>query len=125
MKNLLVNILIAAIIGGFATFTSAMNLVSPVPTAQDSLQTDTTKLYLSQNGIIDAQVQIEELPRVVKSAVATKYAAYAIQKAYKGNDDTYKLILKNSDAKLIVYYKAEGTFLKAETVRTEQMVVLA
>lgn len=125
MKNLLVNILVAATIGGFATLSSAMNLVSPVSTAQDTVRTDTIKQYLSQNGLIDGQVQIEELPQVVKSAIATKYAAYAIQEAYKGNDDTYKLILKNADAKLIVYYKAEGAFLKAETVRTEQMVVLA
>lgn len=125
MKNLLVNILVAVTIGGFATLTSAMNLVSPVPTAEDTVQADTVKMCLSQNRSVDIQVQIEELPRVVKSAVATKYAAYAIQKAYKGNDDTYKLILKNEDAKLIVYYEAGGAFLKAETVRTEQMVVLA
>ena len=54
-----------------------------------------------------------ELPQAVKSAVISKYVAYAI-----------KLILKGDRNKLIVYYTADGEYLSQETVKTVQMVAL-
>lgn len=65
-----------------------------------------------------------ELPQAVKSAVISKYVAYAIEQFSFEENSVYKLILKGDRNKLIVYYTADGEYLRQETVKTVQMVAL-
>lgn len=65
-----------------------------------------------------------ELPQAVKSAVISKYVAYAIEQFSFEENSVYKLILKGDRNKLIVYYTADGEYLSQETVKTVQMVAL-
>ena len=62
--------------------------------------------------------------RIVKSAVISKYVAYAIEQFSFEENSVYKLILKGDRNKLIVYYTADGEYLSQETVKTVQMVAL-
>lgn len=130
MKNLVLNILIAVAAALFAKTVSAVDFTTSLnEVRQDTVLLNTVKeisfssLSLAQNEIFQDRIDISELPQPVKSAVAPRYAAYAIQQAYKGNN-MYKLLLVNAGLKLIVFYDANGNFLQEETVKSVKTVVL-
>lgn len=66
--------------------------------------------------------RLSELPQRVKSLVVTRYAAYCIDEVYKGAGQSYKMVLKNGTAKMVVYYSASGELLKKEVVKTPPIV---
>lgn len=68
------------------------------------------------------KMDVSALPQAIKSAVAPKYVAYAIDEAWAESTDRYKLVLKNGKTKLIVYYSADGEFLGQEAVKVAQLV---
>ena len=106
MKNIKRTLWIAIVVGAFTLSAFAVDLV---PTSESLLQ----------------KVEIRtELPQAVKSAVISKYVAYAIEQFSFEENSVYKLILKGDRNKLIVYYTADGEYLSQETVKTVQMVAL-
>ena len=105
MKNIKRTLWIAIVVGAFTLSAFAVDLV---PTSESLLQNEVRT----------------ELPQAVKSAVISKYVAYAIEQFSFEENSVYKLILKGDRNKLIVYYTADGEYLSQETVKTVQMVAL-
>ena len=63
-----------------------------------------------------SEIQLEDLPTAVTVAVANAYAGYAISKAYKGDDNTYKVKVSRDDVKKVVYYNENGELQKEKEV---------
>lgn len=130
MKNLVKSILVASTVSLFATSASAVNFTSvQVNTVQDTIIEDTLKkdvppVVLAQNEVTYEKVATTDVPQAVTSAVAAKYAAYTVDEAFKGSDKTYKLVLKNGDAKLTVIYNESGEFVKEENASNEGSIML-
>ena len=129
MKNIKRTLWIAIVVGAFTLSAFAVDLV---PTSESLLQKVEKKNEVRT-----------ELPQAVKSAVISKYVAYAIEQFSFEENSVYKLILKGDQFiaiafqnqfinrilkgdrnKLIVYYTADGEYLSQETVKTVQMVAL-
>ena len=110
MKNIKRTLWIAIVVGAFTLSAFAVDLV---PTSESLLQKVEKKNEVRT-----------ELPQAVKSAVISKYVAYAIEQFSFEENSVYKLILKGDRNKLIVYYTADGEYLSQETVKTVQMVAL-
>ncbi len=126
MKNLVKSAIVALTVSVFAVPASAEeNVMIPV-NAQDTLvKKDTvvkeeTPLLLAQSEVTYTEVEVAEVPEVVTKAVASKYEGYAIDKAAKGTDDSYKLEIKKEEGKLTVYFTEAGEFLKEETPKAEE-----
>ncbi len=123
MKNVVKMILVVAVSGLFSLSVSAQNQVE-----QDTIKKDTVKkeapvvVCLASDEVTYAKIEVADVPEVVKSAVAAKYAAYVTDEAYKGSDNSYKLVLKKEKAKLVVYYSETGQFQKEEAVKETQSV---
>ena len=109
MKNIKRTLWIAIVVGAFTLSAFAVDLV---PTSESLLQK------------VEKNEVRTELPQAVKSAVISKYVAYAIEQFSFEENSVYKLILKGDRNKLIVYYTADGEYLSQETVKTVQMVAL-
>lgn len=132
MKNLVKSVLVVATVGMFVTSASAINgiavqdvMVQDTVVKKDTVKKDVPEtLMLAQNEVTYTKIETAEVPETLKSAVSTKYAAYSIEEAYKGSDNGYKLVLKNGDAKLTVYYNEAGEFVKEESCEAPQTVVL-
>ena len=69
-------------------------------------------------------VSKEELPQEVRSAIASRYVAYAISSVFRDHEDNYKVILKSQSSKMIAFYSADGEYLKQEIVKPVQIVAL-
>ncbi len=55
-----------------------------------------------------------ELPQEVTSSLDELYSAHEIEEIHRGDDDSYKVKVKNQDDVAVVYYSSEGDFLRAE-----------
>lgn len=61
------------------------------------------------------KIDIDNVPLVVKSAIAARYSAYVVEEAFIEDNSYYKLMLKKRGSKLAVYYSGNGEFLRKET----------
>lgn len=110
MGNIKRTLWIATVVGAFTLSAFAIDLV---PTSASLLRK------------VEKKNEVwSDLPQAVKSAVISKYVAYAIEQFSLEDNSVYKLILKSGWNKLIVYYTADGEYLSQETVKTAQMVAL-
>jgi uncharacterized protein YbaA (DUF1428 family) len=57
-----------------------------------------------------------ELPQEVNSSLDELYPAHEISEVFKGNDDSFKVKVKNEDDEAVVYYNSEGDFLRAKNL---------
>lgn len=110
MGNIKRTLWIAIVVGAFALSAFAIDLV---PTSASLLREVEKK----------NEMRID-LPQAVKSAVISKYVAYAIERFSLEENSVYKLILKSGRNKLIVYYTADGEYLSQEVIKAVQMVAL-
>ena len=62
----------------------------------------------------DEEIEESELPATVTTSLETMYPDYDVEKVYRGTDSSYKVKVKNGDEKSVVYYDADGTFVKEE-----------
>jgi hypothetical protein len=70
----------------------------------------------NQLGDVDYKDEIEEteLPATVTASLETMYPDHDVEKVYRGTDNSYKVKVKNGDEKSVVYYDANGTFVKED-----------
>lgn len=125
MKTFFKNAFAIAVVSLFSASLSAADYVA----AREVLTEDTIKkgdpdtvCYLVSGEIIYSKIEVNEVPQLIKTAVAGKYAAYTTEEAYKGSDGTYKLVLKREEKKLTVYYSENGEFKKEEAVEKTQKI---
>lgn len=129
MKNLMKSVLVVTSVL-FAASASAVSYVPvQVNNVQDTITKDTVKkdvppMVLAQNDVTYEKIETADVPQVVSSAALGKYAGYAIEEAYKGSDNTFKLVLKKDETKLTVYYNGSGEFVKEEGAANEGNIML-
>lgn len=59
-------------------------------------------------------IKAEDLPDAVTKSFTSDYSSYKIDKAFKGDDGTYKLNVSNGNLKYVLFYNADGKLLKVE-----------
>ncbi|MBC8003885.1 MAG: PepSY-like domain-containing protein [Verrucomicrobia bacterium] len=60
------------------------------------------------------EIKAEELPEAVTKSVSTAYTGYKIDKAYRGEDDSYKVKVAMGDLKYSLFYDEKGELIKVE-----------
>lgn len=127
MKNSVKNMLVIVILGVSGMSASANETIPAVISSlQDTAVQDTMKkeVFFVQNEMVYNKMERTEIPRSIKSAVISKYAAYALEEAYKGSDNSYKLILKNGERKITVFYNEAGEYMKEEMGNMDKVMFL-
>lgn len=76
--------------------------------------------YSDKNNPVVAQevnyqeIPTENVPETVTESLGKDYSGYIIDKAYLGDDGSYKLDISQGDLKYIIYYKENGELIKVE-----------
>ncbi len=65
-------------------------------------------------------MQESDLPQEVTSSLDELYPAHEIEEVHRGEDDSYKVKVKNKDDEAVVYYNSEGSFLRARNLNDLQ-----
>ena len=60
------------------------------------------------------------LPEAITKTLAKDYAGYVIEKAFLGDDGTYKVAVAKGDVKNAVFFSATGDFIKTEKIAPEK-----
>jgi len=73
-----------------------------------------------QEEVTYEEIQKEEVPEVVMSAVKESYDGHELEKAFLGSDGNYKLKLTKGEEKIAAFFNANGEFLKVKTVEDKK-----
>lgn len=67
------------------------------------------------------EIPTENVPETVTESLNKDYSGYLVDKAYLGDDGSYKLKVSQSDLKYIVFYKENGELIKVEEPTSEKL----
>ncbi|MEL7589189.1 MAG: hypothetical protein AAGU19_20925 [Prolixibacteraceae bacterium] len=67
------------------------------------------------------EIPTENVPETVTESLNKDYSGYLIDRAYLGDDGSYKLKVSQSDLKYIVFYKENGELIKVEESVSEEI----
>lgn len=114
MKSLVKNTMILVAVTLFIIPVTTVSVTAQPVAACDTLNTENIEV-LAQNQARYIRVGLSDVPQIVKSEVAIKYAAYRIGESYRGSDNTYKLIIENGGSKLTLIYHKTGQCIKSDS----------
>lgn len=88
------------------------------------------KAMIVQNNIAISQqkevkyqeIKVEEVPEAVIKSIAVAYVGYKIDKAFVGDDASYKVNVNKGDVKQVLFYTAKGELIKAEAAAKKATV---
>ena len=69
------------------------------------------------------EITEDQVPEAVSKALEKDYAGHKIDKAFKGDDGTYKLAVSKSEHKMVLFFSEDGKLIKskkAEAAKTEK-----
>jgi hypothetical protein len=81
----------------------------------------------AQNDVVVGQevnyqeIPNENVPQTVTEALERDYSGYQIDKAYLGDDGSYKLDISQAGVKYTIYYKENGELIKVEEPTSEKV----
>ncbi len=74
----------------------------------------------SENSIMQEQevkyqeITVADIPEAVSATLTKDYADYTVDKAFRGDDGTYKVAVSKGDVKGVLFFNDKGLFLKSE-----------
>lgn len=66
------------------------------------------------------EIPTENVPKAITESLANDYSGYQVDKAYLGDDGSYKLEVSQADVKHVVFYKENGELIKVEEPASEE-----
>jgi len=67
------------------------------------------------------EIKAEELPEAVTKSIANAYTGYKIDKAYRTEDDSYKVKVAMGDLNYSLFYDEKGELIKVEEPTAEKV----
>lgn len=101
MKKVMILFAVAAMFALMPKSAAAMNIENEIAALQDKqVKYDT--------------IAFEQLPEPVRTAISETYSGYTVDKAYKGDDGTFKVNISKDAVKHELYFDSKGKLLKSE-----------
>ena len=82
------------------------------PVMQDNKALPQDQNQLSDDVDYSEEMEANLLPATITASLVEKYPNHEVVKVFKGSDKSYKLKIKDGDAKSVVIYDESGTFVK-------------
>lgn len=60
------------------------------------------------------EIPVAEIPEAVTQTLAKDYAGYSTEKAFKGDDGTFKIVVKKDEMKEVLIFNDKGEVTKVE-----------
>ncbi len=90
-----------------------IGLTAPQFAGAKDVQTQPAVEVVNQE-IVYELIDSSELPSAVQESIASDYSVFTIDEAYKGDDGSYKVVVKNEDTQFKLFYTAAGELIKVE-----------
>ncbi len=74
----------------------------------------------NENSIMQVQevkyqeITVADIPEAVSATLTKDYANYTVDKAFRGDDGTFKVAVSKDDVKEVLFFNDKGLLLKAE-----------
>lgn len=94
-------------------FLSAVAILLGISTPQESFSTPTINDLetVEENKYIE--IEVSELPQKVRDAIVQENRDLKIEKAYKSNDGTFKVVVEQNGEKKDLYFDRNGNSVKS------------
>ncbi len=66
------------------------------------------------------EITADQLPEEVSKAIAKDFVGFKTEKAFKGDDGTFKVKVIKGDEKSVLFYSANGDLIKSEKAKSEK-----
>jgi hypothetical protein len=106
-RGMMISIVLMFLGMGISTTVFAENASEPMVILQEEVTYD--------------EIQKDEVPEAVLSAVKKSFDGYELGKAFLGSDGNYKLKLTKGEEKIAAFFNANGELLKVETAKDKQL----
>ena len=60
------------------------------------------------------EIKADEIPKAITESFSKDFSGYSIDKAFKGDDGTYKLEVSKDAVPYVLHYNVDGVLLKVE-----------
>jgi ribosomal protein S6E (S10) len=60
------------------------------------------------------EITADQLPQAVSNAIAKDYVGFKVEKAFKGDDGSFKVKVSQGEDKSVLFYSANGELVKSE-----------
>ena len=84
------------------------------PQVANAMKAQNDIAFTQEKEVKYTEVKVEKIPAVVTKSIAAAYAGYTIDKAFVGDDASYKVNVTKGDVKQVLFYTASGELIKAE-----------
>lgn len=102
MKNGLILLAVAVMVGFAFPQTSIAN------------QSDNDLTIVMQQEVQYQEIAVEDIPDAVSEALGKDYSGFKVEKALKGDDGSYKIVVSKDDVKYALFYTEKGEIIKVE-----------
>jgi hypothetical protein len=90
----------------------ALNFVTPQ--VSNAIKSQNNMAVVDDKDDKYKEIKAEELPEAVTKSISNAYTGYKIDKAYRGEDDSYKVKVAMGDLNYSLFYDEKGELIKVE-----------
>jgi hypothetical protein len=90
----------------------ALGLSAPILAPANKIQTE--KVLTQEKKVNYAEIKVEDIPDQVTATLKKDYPSYTTDKAFKGDDGTYKIKVSKENLKQVLFFNNKGEVLKVE-----------
>ena len=95
-----------------------LSLAMPQFTEAKNVKNENTMMLLQ--AVEYREITAADLPEAVSASIKKDYTGYTTDKAFLGNDGTYKVAVSKEAEKKVLFFDAQGMFVKAEKAVPEK-----
>jgi len=93
---------------------TALTLGFATPMFANAVKTQDEIALTQEKEVKYTEIKVEELPDEVTKSIASAYVGYKVDKAFKGDDASFKVKVSMGDLKYVLFYSAKGELVKVE-----------
>lgn len=97
----------------------ALALSFATPQVANAITTQNEIAISQEKEVKFTEIKVEELPEAVSKSIAAAYPGYKVEKAFLGDDASFKVKVSLEDIKQVLYYTAAGELIKIEEPATK------
>jgi hypothetical protein len=99
---------------------AALAIFLAMPQLAEATTITNATTVIQEKAVKYQEVAPATLPEAITKALAKDYAGYTVEKAFLGDDGTFKVAVSKADAKNAVFFSATGDFIKIEKIAPEK-----
>ncbi|RKD87870.1 hypothetical protein [Mangrovibacterium diazotrophicum] len=103
----------------FSVAAVTLSLMAPQFAGAKTNDKAITSVEVMTQDVTYQEIETTALPEAINTALSSKYSGYSLDKAWKGDDGSYKVAISSGDMKYDLFYTEAGELVKVEKPTVE------